>query len=163
MFALSPSEAAVLEAGNTIEDYIFPEGYISLASNKFDYLLGTPNNLCIDSTTDHSNLYDNGILCKTELRALKIYTRGLICHSAPQLKVEVWFKPNGEQTGSPDSSQMIGFHQIGGDQQSRKQGYSVPVIPGTDHSYQLTLSSDDGLLPKDLVIRSSVIVGLRTS
>lgn len=164
IFALSPPQAAIVKAGGTVEDSMFPDGYISLVSNKFSHLLQAPNNLCVDSTPEHGNLYDNGILCKAELRALKIYTKGLISNGALTLRVEVWFKPGGDQSGSPDMSQEIGFHQIGGDNETRKQGYSVPVIPGIDHSYHLSLVSGDGDLPNDWVIEfSDPVIGNRWS
>ena len=145
-----------------LEDSFFPQGYVSLVSDKFSYLLGLPNNLCIDSTGEYGNRYDGGILCKVELRALKVYSRGLRSGSAPQLKAEVWYNNGGisGQTGSPDSSQLIDFHQVGSDFASPKQGYSVPVIPGRDHSYKISLTN--GNLPDDWVIEfSDPVVGNR--
>jgi len=163
IFTLSPIDAATVLAGGTVEGSLFPQGYVSLVSDKFQYLLGLPNNRCVDSSLQYGDLYDNGILCKTELRALKIYTRGLRAGNAPpQLKVEIWYKDGGlnGQVGSPDSSQLIGFHQIGGDGASAKQGFSVPVIPGRSHSYKISLTT--GNLPDDWVIEySDPVIGNR--
>lgn len=106
---------------------MFPPGYISLVSNKFPYPLGLLNNVCLDTSTssssegnDYGNLYDNGILCQTELRALKIDTRDLNEKNPPQLKVEIWYNNSnhgnsGQQSRNPDSSQLVGFHQVGAD------------------------------------------------
>jgi hypothetical protein len=136
-----------------------------LVSYKFQYLLGLPNNLCIDTSAqeEYGILYDNGIMCKTELRALKVYTRGLFSGTAPQLNVEIWYNSGGIIDGSPaDSSQLIGFHQIGSDGSSKKQGYSVPVIPGKDHSYRISLTTGD--IPTDWVIEfSDPVIGNRWS
>ena len=104
-------------------------------------------------------------MCKTELRALKIYTRGLRSGSAPQLRVEIWYNNSGGnagQQGNPDSSQLVGFHQVGSDGSSEKQGYSVPVIPGKGHSYKISLTT--GYLPQDWVIEfSDPVIGNRWS
>lgn len=164
IFTLSPEEAAIVRNGGIIEDSFFPEGFVSLVSSKFSYLLGLPNHVCIASREEYGDRYDGGILCAVELRALKVYTRGLLSGSAPQLRVEVWFNNGGiaGQTGSPESSQLINFHQVGADFSSPKQGYSLPVIPGRDHSYKLSLTN--GNLPDDWVIEfSDPVIGNRWS
>lgn len=162
IFTLSPEDAAIVQAGGTIEDAFFPEDFVSLVSNKFSYLLDLPNAACKESTPDYGERYGHGILCKTPLRALKVYTRGLLAGRAPQLRVEVWY--NGDiirgQTGSPSASQTIEFHQVGVDYASPKQGYSVPVIPGRDYSYRISLTNGD--LPDDWVIEfSDPVIGNR--
>jgi len=165
IFTLSPIDAAIVQAGGTVEDSFFPESYVSLVSDKFSYLLGLPNNLCINSSAEYGDRYDSGILCKKELRALKIYTRGLLSGSAPQLKVEVWYNTGGvggQSQIDPDSSQLVGFHQVGSDGASEKQGYSFPVIPGRDHTYRISLTNGD--LPDDWVIEfSDPVIGNRWS
>merc|ERR1719343_712079 len=162
IFTLSPEDAAIVRGGGSIEDSFFPPGYVSLVSDKFSYLVGLPDNKCKDSSAEYGDQYDGGILCKDELRAIKIYTRGLRSGSAPQLKVEVWYNSGGSQSGNPTSSQLIGFHQVGADFASQKQGYSLPVIPGRDHSYRLSLTSGD--LPDDWVIEfSDPVIGNRWS
>jgi hypothetical protein len=116
------------------------------------------------SSEEYGDRYNGGILCKTELRALKIYTRELRSGSAPQLSVEVWYTGGGVggQNGSPNSSQLVGFHQVGADFASRKQGYSFPVVPGRDHSYRISLTNGD--LPDDWVIEfSDPVIGNRWS
>jgi len=164
IFTLSPVDAAVVQSGGVLEDSFFPQGYVSLVSDRFSYLLGLPNNLCFDSSTQYGDRYNGGILCKTELRALKIYTRGLLSGSAPSLRVEVWYNSGGVggQNGAPNTSQLVGFHQVGSDYASRKQGYSIPVIPGRGHSYRLSLTNGD--LPGDWVIEfSDPVIGNRWS
>mmetsp|Transcript_43333 Transcript_43333/g.48510 ORF Transcript_43333/g.48510 Transcript_43333/m.48510 type:complete len:1556 (-) Transcript_43333:209-4876(-) len=177
IFTLSPEDAAIVRNGGILEGSVFPPGYISLVSDKFPYLLGLPNNVCLDTSSsssegdnDYGQLYDNGILCQTELRALKIYTRDLSSgNNAPKLKVEIWKNgdgSSGQQGRSPDSSQLVGFHQVGADNASKKQGYSVPVIPGRDHSYRISLTNDawNGNLPSDWVIEfSDPVIGNRWS
>ena len=105
-------------------------------------------------STEYGDLYDGGILCKVPLRSLKIYTRGLFPNSAPNLVVEIWY--NRPQSGDPDSSQIIGFHQTGSS--GPKQGYSLPVIPSAEHSYRLSVAVDSN----DMVVEfSDLIVGNR--
>jgi hypothetical protein len=146
----------------------FPDGYISLVSDRFDYLLDTPEDLCKSSY--HLGIgrrFDNGILCKTPLRALKVYTRGLKDDGkAPSLKVEVWFDNSdgiqGHSKKRPSTTQYYPFHQIGDDGETNRQGYSLPVIPSLDVSYRLSLSSGDRDIPKDWVIEfSDPVVGNR--
>jgi len=165
IFTLSPVDAQIVMAGGTLEDSFFPQGYVSLVSDKFSYLLGLPNNLCFNSSNQYGDRYNGGILCKRELRALKVYTRGLLAGRAPpQLRVEVWYNTGGVggQNGSPDSSQLVDFHQVGADGASKKQGYSFPVVPGTDHSYRISLTN--GNLPDDWVIEfSDPVIGNRWS
>jgi hypothetical protein len=164
IFTLSPEDAAIVRAGGSIEDSFFPEDYVSLVSDKFSYLLGLPNTLCTDSSSEYGDRYDGGILCKDELRALKIYSRGLLSGRAPQLRVEIWYNGGSVsgQTGNPTSSQLIDFHQVGRDNASPKQGYSFPVIPGKDHSYRISLTN--GNLPDDWVIEfSDPVIGNRWS
>ena len=63
----------------------------------FDYgtdLLFLPGQPCVLSDSIASEFgfpYDNGILCKVPLRALKVYSRGQSAGSAPNLKVESWY------------------------------------------------------------------------
>ena len=108
-------------------------------------------------------IYDYGILCKLPLRALKIYSRGLVSSNAPNLTVEVWFNSQGlsGQGVSPDAIHNIGFHQVGGDYRSRKQGYSLPVIPGSTQSYRISINNGNPI-PQDWVIEfSDWVVGNR--
>jgi hypothetical protein len=160
IFTLSPPDTILVIQGQEIENSFFPPGYVSLVSSKFNYLLSAPDNACVlSSDIGYGAIYDNGILCKLPLRSLKVYSRGLVSHSAPQLKVDVHFN-----NGGIDASQNIGFHQTGDDHQSEKQGYSLPVIPGTEHSYRLALlgGGGGGNIPDDWVIEfSDVVIGNR--
>lgn len=168
VFTLSPSDADKVMGGNDLEASLFPPGYVSLVSPKFSYLLGAPNNICVlSSSLGGSNglIYDNGILCKVPLRSLKVYTRNLVSNSAPGLKVESWFNDEGlagQDTNSVDAWQIIGFHQVGGNAETLKQGYSLPVIPGTSQSYRLSLTGNNPNIPDDWVIEfSDVVIGNR--
>jgi hypothetical protein len=78
----------------------------------------------------------------------------------------MWFDKGGieNQVGAPDSSQIIGFHQTGGDNESEKQGYSFPIIPGIEHSYKLSLTSGNGDIPLSWVLEfSDLVIGNRYS
>eukprot|EP00559_Dactyliosolen_fragilissimus_P007575 CAMPEP_0184856030 /NCGR_PEP_ID=MMETSP0580-20130426/1187_1 /TAXON_ID=1118495 /ORGANISM="Dactyliosolen fragilissimus" /LENGTH=1243 /DNA_ID=CAMNT_0027350795 /DNA_START=75 /DNA_END=3803 /DNA_ORIENTATION=- len=167
IFSLSPHDASIVMQGGKVEHSFFPEGYVSLVSNKFTHLLSAPNDLCIQSSSLGSNygfIYDDGILCKVPLRSLKVYSRDLISHSAPSMKFRVWYNSDdlGGQNGAADAEQIIGFHQTGGDNSTRKQGFSVPLIPGKDKSYSLSLTTSDGNIPTDWVIEfSDNVVGNR--
>ena len=152
VFTLAPQDAQQAINGE-LEHSIFPPGYVSLVSSRFTYLLSLPGQPCMLST-EYGDLYDGGILCKVPLRGLKIYTRGLFPNSAPNLVVEIWY--NRPQSGDPDSSQIIGFHQTGSS--GPKQGYSLPVIPSAEHSYRLSVAVDSN----DMVVEfSDLIVGNR--
>ena len=142
-------------SGTVLETSILPDGYVSLVSHQYTYLLDLPGDMCTrsnDISSTHGRLYSNGILCKLPLRSLKIYTRGLLSGSAPSLIVEMWHDQGGveSQTGSPDAVQLIGFHQVGW-----KQGYSFPVVPGIEHSYRLSLTTDSGDIPSDWIVEFS--------
>ena len=70
--------------------------------------------------------------------------------------VEAWF--DGTSGGAPNASQQIMFHQIGNDNQTNKQGYSIPVVPGTESSYskyRLSLVGSETNIPQDWVIEFS--------
>lgn len=165
IFCLSPTDATKVMDGKEIEESFFPPGFVSLVSSKFAYLLSTPANVCVlSSDIGYGEQYDNGILCKVPLRGLKIYSRGLVSTTAPRLSVDIYFRKGGirNQTGTPDISASIGFHQIGEDGQSAKQGYSLPVVPGTDHSYKLSLLGGGGIIPGDWVVEfSDMVIGNR--
>jgi len=169
VFSLSPPDAAIVMKGGLIENSFFPPGFVSLVNQKFQYLLDLPGAPCILSSSvssEHAFLYDDGILCKVPLRALKVYSRGLVSSSAPSLKVEIWYNKGGveKQIDPPDNSQIIGFHQIGRDNESQKQGYSLPVIPGSSHSYRLSLTSGNKDLPSDWIVEfSDFVIGNRFS
>lgn len=175
IFVLSPKDAELNR--NRIpgqSKFFFPAGYSSLVSNKFDYLLSMniPIGGCalasainnaepgVDGIT-LSRRYGNGILCKPELRALKIYSRGLLSGSAPDIILDVWNGDVNNQIGDPITSQIIPYHQVGLDGQTKKQGYSMPVIPGTVYSYKVSLSGG-GDIPDNWIIEfSDNVIGNR--
>jgi len=162
IFTLSPPDAKAVMDGGVLENSIFPPGFVSLVSDKYSFLLNLPGNPCTLSTAMHGFRYDGGILCTVPLRSLKIYTKDMVSGSAPGLRVQIWYDRN--QVGNPDSSHIVPFHQIGGDFKSRKQGYSLPVVPGANHSYRLSLTVGNGDLPSSWVVEfSDLIVGNRFS
>lgn len=170
IFTLSPPNAETVIGTGILDNSIFPPGFVSAVSSKFTYLLSIPGDKCILSSTlgpDVGILYDNGILCKVPLRSLKVYTRNLVSFNAPQIRVQAWFF--GADIGNdPDSSQKIGFHQIGANYSTMKQGYSLPVVPGQENKYRLSLVGDsEGVslgIPSDWVVEfSDLIVGNRWS
>jgi hypothetical protein len=171
IFTLSPPDATKVISGNILDNSFFPPGFVSLVSSKFSYLLSVPDDLCILSSSLGDNMgfiYDNGILCKRPLRALKLYSRGLFSNSAPKLSVEIWFNDEGivGQQNLPNVVHEIGFHQVGNDNESHpKQGYSIPVIPGIEQSYRLSLAASNGgstLIPHDWVVEfSDWVIGNR--
>jgi hypothetical protein len=160
LFTLSPPDAQLVIEGGILENSLFPPGFVSLVSSKFTYLLQVPGSVCVLSSSisaEYGVQFDNGILCRVPLRALKMYTKGQVSFMATDLKVEMWNRLGGiaGQTGSPDASQLIGFHQIGADYQSARQGYSLPIIPGVEHSYRLSLVTADGDVPSSWVVEFS--------
>lgn len=147
--------------GGLLENSFFPAGFVSLVSNKFTYLLSLPGEPCILSTA-YGNRYNGGILCTVPLRSLKVYTQGLLSGSAPAMQIEIWY--NRVENAQADSSQAIPFHQIGGDGQTTRQGYSMPVIPGSQHSYRLSLLDGSGDIPANWVTEfSDQVIGNRWS
>jgi hypothetical protein len=162
VFTLSPPDAQRVMNGGELEHSIFPSGFVSLVSSKFSYLLSLPNQVCVPST-QFGQLYDGGILCRVPLRALKVYSQGLVPGNAPNLKVEIWFNKGGvaNQIGNPDSTQLIGFHQTGW---TPRQGFSFPVITSVQHSYRLSLTTGNGDIPSSWIVEfSDFIVGNRFS
>ncbi len=139
-------------------------GFVSLVSSQYTYLLGLPTNPCVLSdsiSVDYGKAYGGGILCKVPLRALKVYTKDLVPGSAPPLKVDVWYGKGDvvNQFTPPDSTQTINFHQTGS---TRKQGYSLPVVPGSEHSYRLSLADGNGDIPTSWVVEfSDLVIGNR--
>ena len=161
IFTLSPPNAQVIMSGGSLENNFFPPGFVSLVSNKFTYLLSLPGQTCILSTA-YGSRYNGGILCDVPLRTLKVYSQGLVSGSAPAMQIEVWY--NRIQDGVADISQAIPFHQIGNDNQTPKQGYSMPVVPGAEHSYRLSLLDGIGDIPSSWVVEfSDQVIGNRWS
>jgi len=80
------------------------------------------------------------------------------------LRVDIYYRNGGigTQSGVPDTSATIGFHQIGEDGSSAKQGYSLPVVPDTDYWYRISLIGGSGNIPNDWVVEfSDVVIGNR--
>jgi hypothetical protein len=159
IFSLAPPDADAVMNGQTYENSIFPQGFVSLVSSKYTYLLNLPGEPCVLSSTISSEvgrLYDAGILCNVPLRSLKVWTRGLDAWNAPGLQVEFWYNKGGVDSQivyTRDTMQVIGFHQIGST--SPKQGYSLPVMAGIEHSYRLSLTTGDQEVPSDWIVEFS--------
>lgn len=165
IISLSPVDADTVMNGRTIQDSFFPPGYVSLVSSKFDYLLSMPGNICELSTSiGLGELYDNGILCRAPLRALRVYSKRLLSNVSPPLRVDIFHRSGGisQQTNTADATTYIPYHQTGGDFQSRKQGYAFPVVVGLEHSYRLGIGYSNEDFPLDWVVEySDTVVGNR--
>lgn len=152
IFSLSPPNANEVMAGGVLQDSIFPDGFVSIVSSKFSYLLGHPDDVCSSSSSmgaDIQSRYGDTILCKVPLRSLKIYTRYLRTYMSPaDMKVEAWFGSSGNE---PDAIQFLRYHQSGPDQFENKQGYSLPVVPGAENKYRLSLTTGENI-PNDWII-----------
>ncbi len=163
IFSLSPPNAAIVMNGGTLVNSLFPIGYVSVVSSKFTYLLDHPNRVCVkssDISPEMENRYDRGILCKVPLRSLKVYSRNqLTRNNPPDLRVNAWF--NGSRNGAPNAAQNLRYHQSGPDNIPHKQGYSIPVIPGAENTYRLSLVNGRNV-PNDWVIEfNDPVIGNR--
>eukprot|EP00547_Thalassionema_nitzschioides_P005356 CAMPEP_0194200236 /NCGR_PEP_ID=MMETSP0156-20130528/930_1 /TAXON_ID=33649 /ORGANISM="Thalassionema nitzschioides, Strain L26-B" /LENGTH=1934 /DNA_ID=CAMNT_0038925209 /DNA_START=189 /DNA_END=5989 /DNA_ORIENTATION=- len=159
VMSASPQEQAEYEFGK-----MFPPGYVTVASKHYTYLLSTP--WCISSgTIGLGTRYTDGILCRKELRVVKLWSS-----NSPNvsLKVEVWMDntlpgTSEQDTRAPDITQHVNFHQIGGLGKT-KQGYSLPVfVMEDDVSYRLSLDNGNATdIPSDWVIEfSDAVMGNR--
>lgn len=133
--------------------HIFPPSFCALASATHAYLLALKlrdgEDACVTAASlGLATRYDDGILCRRPLRALRLYTRGLSTASAPQLSVELW------QGGARASAAAVAFHVTGGDGATKKQGYALPVATGDDVEYRVALA-DGSPLPAEWIIEFS--------
>ena len=97
IFVLAPPDQ-----GNPAHGGFLPATYCSLVNAKFTYLLhfDAAGTCALASKLDAAvpgtsgaqlaKRYDDGILCKKPLRALKIYSTGLTSVTAKRLHVELW-------------------------------------------------------------------------
>ena len=154
IFVLAPPEQA-----NTA-GHIFPAGYCALAAGTYTYLLQIRGpsgaaDVCVTAASlGLGTRYDNGILCKRPLRALKLYTRGLSHLTARRLLVEM-------RQGGTVVTQAVNFHRIG---TTRKQGYSLPVLPmqsDFEHAYYVSLEGGGVLDTAWIIEFSDVVFGHR--
>ena len=137
IFSLSREDAALNAAGTG--GFFLPKSYQSLVSSVYPYLLAT--GVCDSATTlGLAKRYENGILCKAPLRALKVYSKV----AGASLLVQVWKASN--TAGAPIAEQYVPFYSSS----SWKQGYKFPVIPGPDYFYRISLSGSD--VPADWII-----------
>ena len=133
MFVLAPPEEAN-PSGN-----IFPAGFCALASKSYGYLLDFGSSVCVTAASlNLANRFDDGILCKRTLRPLRVWTRNLNGATAKALVVKVYRKSDGQLIATHTQP----FFHIGG---TRKQGYALPIIPGRDLEYQLSLQGGGDL------------------
>jgi len=135
IFTLSPKNIADKENGETFD--IFPPEYNSAVGGNFDYLLDLPEENCVSSSAiGLGGRYDNGILCSAPLTALKIFTRN---HGGGNLLLTVFDNDTGVQL----AQQVVPHLNI----TDRKQGYSVPVIAGSQYRYDVSLVSGSDIDP----------------
>jgi hypothetical protein len=158
MFTMSPN--AVDQAN--IAGNFFPSGYNSLANPYWTYLLALDGGKSCFQSSDaekadgvtaglYSTRYSSGILCKRPLRRLEIWTFGKskATWGGVSLTLQLW------QKNVQISSVILNYFQIGDDaSNTKKQGYSATVIPGTDHEYRLSLTGGGGI-PTDWIIEFS--------
>lgn len=123
---------------------ILPSGYASLVSGFYTYLIGT--GLC-DGSADLGlgERYENGILCRTPLQTLRLYSNGV--GSGPSLSVRVWKSAEDRLAGvNPLAAQDMPFWGAG-----KRQGYRLPVIVASESIYyHVSLSGGD--IPADWFI-----------
>jgi len=152
LFTLGPDDCAASQRG--LNTQIFPPYFCSLAHPYWTYLLSIDNGTtCFTSTraasvvggdstaTQFSNRYDNGILCKRPLRRLEVYTHSLTRahNSTLNLILELY------QNNKKISQQSVPYFQIGDDiSNTQKQGFSMTVIPGSTHTYVLSMETSPG-------------------
>mmetsp|Transcript_30397 Transcript_30397/g.90670 ORF Transcript_30397/g.90670 Transcript_30397/m.90670 type:complete len:340 (-) Transcript_30397:1651-2670(-) len=164
VFTLSPPSAAAVmsatpEEQEDMKDMIFPPGFVSLASERYTYLLSAPNGNCVLAASldgdGYGARYDGGILGKAPLRVLNINSRGNSATSSTSLLVEVWHgvRVADQDTAPPLVTRTVNFHSIWGI--DGKQGFSLPVIPRPDVSYRLSITTRDGNISSDWIIEFS--------
>ena len=147
--AATGSEAEGGEGGGSAGAGIFPAGFTSLCSSTFRYLLALDfGATCVTAESlGVGARYDDGILCKVNLRSLRIYSKDLTAETAGPLTVELW------QQGAKVSELSLPWHQIGG--WTKKQGWALPVATGLGHEYRISLNSGAGAIPAEYIIEFS--------
>ena len=143
LFTLSPDNAAKNTAGNT-EHYFLPAEYNSLVSARFSYLLDLPGDDCVTAASlGMATKYNNGILCKSILSPLKVFSHDLANGTSETLNLVI----KDANTGAQLASYAIPHMYI----TEKKQGYGIPVIPGNQYRYELTRSNGEDI-PQDWII-----------
>jgi len=150
MFVLSPDDIPNTSGG------LFPAGYVALTSSVFNYLLQLDSgSTCVNSgTLGLGSRYNNGILCKKTLRRLNIYSDNNTCADrGTTLRIQVF----DFATKAKLAEGLMPFQFT----TSRKQGYSIAVVP--DLSYQYVISRMDGSgIPSTWIIEfSDPVIGNR--
>lgn len=160
IFSLSPPNAnAVMSSTADEKDQIFPPGFVSLASGHYHYLTST--GFCVHSNSLGLNdRYTGGILCRSPLRVLKLWSTGLSQATAPPLFVEVWLNNtqpgvSEQSTRDPDITQLINYHAVADLSWGFKQGYSLPVFIDGSVSYRLSLGTEGEDVPGNWIIEFS--------
>lgn len=128
IFSLSPPDVA-RNTESSASTFFLPPSYASLVSGLFVYLVDT--GFC--DTTSGLGLgerYDNGILCRSPLQTLRIYSDGV--GSGPNLSVQVFRSSDNQLL----ATQEITFYHHDG---AKKEGYSLPVIPDNRLTYRISL------------------------
>jgi hypothetical protein len=151
VFTMAPDYAATDEAAHATESP-FPFPFVSLASSAFsDFLLPYDDDgTCVTSSSlGAAGQFASGILCKQQVRVVKIWTFDMDQTTAPALKVDLW---RGASKVFSSTSQL---YVIGGTT-GRKQGYRFPVLHegGGEEQYRLSLA-DGSDVPADWVIEFS--------
>ena len=170
IFTLTPPNALQVSQGIRLEESFFPHPYVSLVSNKYTYLITHPDcNYSKDigitqvERLRNGEVYgENSILCKVPLRVLRIYTKDVV--SNIQMKLKVWFKKEVDEEESNESTfEIVDHFSI----TPKKQGYAIPVVPGDENTYKISVKSStsnlfDADIPDDWYIDfSDTVIGNR--
>jgi hypothetical protein len=131
IFVLSPDDIPNV-SGN-----MFPAGYVALTSGAFTYLLNLEGGkVCVSSTTlGLGERYNNGILCKKTLRRLNLYSDS---YTEGDRGITLKLSVLDASTRAKITDAQMPFQFT----TTRKQGFSIPVIP--DLSYEYVVSKNDG-------------------
>ena len=150
IFTLAPPEAIAGNPGGGI----FPPTFTSLCSSSFSYLLAIDDGQCVAaSSLGLGSRFGDGILCQPELRALRIYTRGMSRATAPRLRVQLYQRGGFFGTNGLRSELLLPLHQVA---DTKKQGYSLPVVAGLGLSLEYRLALEDGsILPAEWIVEYS--------
>jgi hypothetical protein len=120
----------------------FPNGFVSLVSGFYPYLLDVLGYCTQSSDLGYSIRYDSGILCTKLLQTFRIYSNGT---SEFPLLLQVYHQ---SYDLPPIATQEIPLYYRGG----KKRGYKFPVLPDDELFYRISLVGDEGNLPPNWFI-----------
>jgi len=147
IFVLSPNDIP-----NT-SGKLFPPGYVSLVSGNFSYLLNINGGICTTaSSLNLGDRYSNGILCKKPLTRLDIFSDSFVeANRGIALTMQVF------QSGVKIADAPMPFQFTN----TRKQGFTIPVIPDLDFQYVVSKYDGSGIPNTWIIDFSDPIIGNR--